>query len=100
MNNQIYLQPEDVLSFQPILGFYPSYCNMSGTIDWSKKDSDVVVYSTPNWEEEGKCPISYVNTLGDYVDVANINLVGLSIEEQKEKICRAVLDVISAEPLL
>ena len=49
MNNEIYLQPEQVELMKPLYGFSPSLDSMSGTIEWYKEYYDVVVYATPNW---------------------------------------------------
>jgi hypothetical protein len=69
--------------------------SMSGTIEWYNENYDEVVYATPNWEEDGSCPIAISNTEGDYNHVGSISLVGLNMEQQIEKYRNIVEEVIS-----
>jgi hypothetical protein len=96
MKNQMYLQPEQIELMKPLYGFSPSMDSRSGTIEWYKENSDVVVYATPNWEEEGQFPIAYSNIeTGDYTHVGTVSLIGLSMEQQIEKYRNIVEEVIS-----
>ena len=96
MNNEIYLQPEQVELMKPLYGYSPTMDERSGTIEWYKENSDVVVYATPNWEEEGQFPIAHSNVeTGDYTHIGNISLIGLSMEQQIEKYRNVVEEVIS-----
>ena len=97
MKNQIYLQSEQIESMKPLYGYPPTMDERSGTIEWYKENSDVVVYATPNWEEEGKFPIAHSNVeTGDYTHIGNISLIGLSMEQQIEKYRNVVEEVISS----
>jgi hypothetical protein len=97
MNNEIYLQPEQVELMKPLYGFSPSLDSMSGTIEWYNENYDEVVYATPNWEDaEGSCPIDISNVeTGDYTHVGSISFVGLTMEQQIEKYRNIVEEVIS-----
>jgi len=97
MNNEIYLQLEQVELMESINGYNPYIDSRSGTVEWYKDDSDVVVYATPNWDGEGgTCPIAYSNIeTGDYTDVGSISFVGLTMEQQIEKYRNMVDSTIS-----
>lgn len=96
MKNQIYLQSEQIESMKPLYGYSPTMDERSGTIEWYKESSDIVVYATPNWEEEGQFPIAHSNVeTGDYTHIDNISLIGLSMEQQIEKYRNVVEEVIS-----
>ena len=94
MNNEIYLQPEQVLEMDPIMGFTPRMDGMSGTIEWVSDDLDLFVYATPNWEDEGRCPIAYYNDDEDYTHVGSISFVGRDIETQKKEYREIVTQII------
>ena len=76
-----YINNENVLSIKSIGDWNVSEDSMIGTIEWYKENSDVVVYATPNWEEDGVTPIAITYENGDYDDIISFNLSG-SISEQ------------------
>jgi len=76
-----YINNENVLSIKSIGDWNVSEDSMSGTIEWYKENFDVVVYATPNWEEDGVTPIAITYENGDYDDIISFNLSG-SISEQ------------------
>tara|TARA_B100000780_G_C20705140_1_gene280353 strand:- start:54 stop:353 length:300 start_codon:yes stop_codon:yes gene_type:complete len=78
-----YIQTEDILKFDEIRGFKPSMDSMSGTIEWNNGDQTAqYLYATPNWEEEGKCPVSIYHEDGEYQDVAVLKFTDMSKEQQ------------------
>ena len=91
-----YIQTEDILKFDEIRGFKPSMDSMSGTIEWNNGDQTAqYLYATPNWEEEGKCPVSIYHEDGEYQDVAVLKFIDMSKTEQKEYYLNVVSEVIT-----
>ena len=90
-----YIQTEDVMEFWDIRGFKPSIDSMSGTLEWNNgKDMGKYLYATPNWEQEGQCPVSIYHEDGEYQDVAVLKFTDMSKTEQKEYYLNVVSDVI------
>ena len=52
------------------------------------------LYATPNWEQEGQCPVSIYHEDGEYQDVAVLKFTDMSKTEQKEYYLNVVSDVI------
>lgn len=101
MSTQKYIQPEDVISWGSIQTYVPYLDQRSGTVEWYDSESDRVVYATPNWEEEGTLPIAHSNIeTGDYTHVGNISLVGMSLEEQKNKYLTIVEEVLLSDEVI
>jgi hypothetical protein len=94
MNNEIYLQPEQVLEMEPIMGFKPHMDSMSGTVEWVSDDLDLFVYATPNWEDEGRCPIEYYDGDDNHTYVGSISFTGRDIETQKKEYREIVTQII------
>lgn len=95
MNTEIYLQSENVLEMESIMGFRPFMDNMSGTLEWRSNDSELFIYATPNWETEGICPVVYYSDEeSEIVEVGEISFVGKSIEEQIEEYRSLLSDII------
>ena len=96
-----YIQSEDVLQMESIRGFKPSMDSMSGTVEWNNgEDLGKYLYATPNWEGEGKCPVSIYTEDGDFQDVALLRFTGVPKEDQlaQYRAClEEVIDVILEE---
>lgn len=80
---------ENVVELQ---GWTPSECRMSGTLEWTKPDSDVVVYATPNWDTDGMTPIATLIDDEDYTHITEfktpdletyLNVVGMVLNSLK-----------------
>tara|TARA_B110000285_G_scaffold18656_1_gene18139 strand:+ start:158 stop:469 length:312 start_codon:yes stop_codon:yes gene_type:complete len=94
MSNKKYIQVQDVLQMESIQGYYPSLDSMSGCLEWNNgEDIGKYLYATPNWEEEGKCPVSIYTEEGDYNDVALLRFTDVPIEDQLTQY-RACLDEV------
>ena len=96
MNKEIYLQSEQVLEMESIIGFTPYFERMSGTIGWSSNESELLIYATPNWDTEGICPIEYYDDNGDgeHTYVGTISFVGRDIETQKKEYRDIITQII------
>jgi len=95
MNTENYLQAENVLEMESIMGFTPFFDTMSGTLEWSSNDSELFIYATPNWETEGSCPVEYYSDEeSERVEVGVIDFVGKSIEEQIREYRELISDII------
>ena len=83
MSNKKYIQVQDVLQMESIQGYYPSLDSMSGCLEWNNgEEMGKYLYATPNWEEEGKCPVSIYTEEGDSNDVALLRFTDVPIEDQ------------------
>ena len=90
-----YIQSEDILTMDDIRGFRPSMDSMSGTIEWNNgDDTGKYLYATPNWEEEGQCPVSIYTDEGDFQDIAVLKFADMSKTDQKKKYREVVSEVI------
>ena len=90
-----YIQTEDILKYGEIKGFSPVIDPMSGTLEWNYGENvGKYVYATPNWEQEGQCPVSIYHEDGEYQDVAVLKFTDMSKTEQKEYYLNVVSDVI------
>ena len=90
-----YIQTEDILKYGEIKGFSPVIDPMSGTLEWNNGENvGKYVYATPNWEQEGQCPVSIYHEDGEYQDVAVLKFADMSKTEQKEYYLNVVSDVI------
>lgn len=95
MNKENYLQSENVLEMESIMGFTPFFDTMSGTLEWSSNDSPLFIYATPNWETEGSCPVEYYSDEDSCrIEVGVIDFVGKSIEEQIKEYRELISDII------
>lgn len=71
------------MEFEDIRGFKPSIDSMSGTINWDNgEDMGKLIYATPNWEQEGICPVSIYHENGEYQDVALLKFTDMSKASQ------------------
>lgn len=90
-----YIQSEDILTMDDIRGFRPSMDSMSGTIEWNNgADLGKYLYATPNWEEEGQCPVDIYTEEGDFRNVAVLKFSDMSKIDQKKKYREVVSEVI------
>jgi len=90
-----YIQTEDILKLNEIKGFTPTMDSMSGTLEWSNgEDNGKYLYATPNWEEEGKCPVGIYTDEGDVQDVAILKFTDMSKKEQLSYYKEVISDVI------
>ena len=71
-----------ILSNGPVNGWYPSICNMSGTLQWEHTDNENVIFGSPDWENDaGITPFAVCDVNGDYNDITSIELDG-TLEEK------------------
>ena len=90
-----YIQSEDILIMDDIRGFKPSMDSMSGTIEWNNgTDLGKYLYTTPNWEGEGQCPVDIYTEEGDFRNVAVLKFSDMSKIDQKKKYREVVSEVI------
>jgi hypothetical protein len=95
MSKENYLQSENVLEMESILGFTPFFDTMSGTLEWSSNESPLFIYATPNWETEGSCPVEYYSDEDSQrIEVGVIDFVGKSMEEQIKEYRELISDII------
>ena len=86
------LRNEDILNFGPIGDWVPSEDRMSGTLDWSIKNDEFVVYVTPHWETDGVVPVALSYEDGEY---ENIHSIELNISESIEYQLNQYISIIS-----
>jgi len=86
------LQNENILNFGPIGDWFPYEDSMSGTLEWSRKNDDFVVYATPHWVTDGVVPVALSYEDGDYNDIHSFEL---SVNENVEYQLNQYIAIIS-----
>ena len=87
------LQNQDILNYGSIGSWFPFEDQMSGTLEWYRKDNDsVIVYATPNWSEDGIVPVGLIFDNGDYTNVTTFEL---NLKETLEYQLNQYISIIS-----
>jgi hypothetical protein len=77
------LKNQDILNFGPIGDWVSFEDSMTGTIVWSRKNDDFVVYATPHWSEDGIVPVEAVFSDGEGTTITEFSLsLNESVEYQ------------------
>jgi hypothetical protein len=78
----MYLTNEHIIQNGQINGWTPNECNMMGSIEFTHPERELILFATPNWDEEGYVPFAIADEFGDYDEIAHSLELSGSIEEQ------------------
>jgi len=92
-----FLEPED-LDGMTILGWKADLDSMSGSLGWFKNGSDMIIYATPNWDDEdGKTPFELSYDDGRYTRKRVLKLSKKnSVDEQRSSYLAVLKSVIES----
>lgn len=89
-----YLEPED-LDGMSLLGWKADVDSMSGSLGWFNPSTEMIIYATPNWnEEQGKTPFELSYPDGMYVQKLVLNLSKDNSVDQQKTFYLAVLKTV------
>jgi hypothetical protein len=89
-----FLEPED-LDGMSILGWKADVDTMSGSLGWFNPSTEMIIYATPNWnEEQGKTPFELSYPDGMYVQKLILNLSKDNSVDQQRAFYLAVLKTV------
>jgi hypothetical protein len=79
----MYLTNQTIIQNGTINGWTPTEDSMSGVIEFHSPTTDIILFATPNWDEDGYVPFAiYDSETDDYDAIAHSLELSGSIEEQ------------------
>ena len=89
----MYLTNQTIIDNGQINGWTPIENPMSGVIEFSHPERELVLFATPNWDEDGKVPFAIVDEDGEYDDISfPLELEG-SIENQLQQYIEIITNI-------
>jgi len=86
-----FLEPEDLEGIS-LLGWKADLDTMSGSLGWFNPNTEMIIYATPNWnEEQGKTPFELSYPDGMYVKKLVLDLSKDNTVDQQRSFYMAVL---------
>jgi hypothetical protein len=89
----MYLTNQTIIQNGQINGWTPIENPMSGVIEFTNPNRELVLFATPNWDEDGKVPFAVVDEDGEYDEISfPLELEG-SIENQLQQYIETITDI-------
>jgi hypothetical protein len=89
----MYLTNQTIIQNGQINGWTPTENSMSGAIEFSHPERELVLFATPNWDEDGKVPFAIADEDGEYDEISfPLELEG-SIENQLQQYIEIITNI-------
>jgi hypothetical protein len=89
----MYLTNQTIIQNGQINGWTPYEDSMSGVIEFTNPNRELVLFATPNWDEDGKVPFAIVDEDGEYDEISfPLELEG-SIENQLNQYIKFITEI-------